>query len=89
MIIIMQEALLSQALTDSIRIHHEEGQIVKDNGGCFICKILFTGTFDVSFVIFPKLLPFAPIVRLVIFTTNDIIVDVVSCCSYSSYSCRC
>ena len=52
MIIILQRALLSQALTDSIRTQHEEGQIVKDNGGCFTCKILFSCTFDVCLVVF-------------------------------------
>ena len=55
MIIILHGALLSQALTDSVRKQNEKGQIVKDNGGCFTWKILFTGTFDVCFVIFLKL----------------------------------
>ena len=52
MIFILHGALLSQALTDSIRTQHEEGQIVKDNGGCFTCKILISCTFDVCLVIF-------------------------------------
>ena len=51
-IIILQRALLSQALTDSIRTQHEEGQIVTDNGGCFTCKKLISCTFDVCLVIF-------------------------------------
>ena len=39
--------LLSQALTDSVRKQYEYGQLVKDNGGCFTCKTLLSGTFDV------------------------------------------
>ena len=52
MIIILHGALLSQALTDSVKKQNEKGQIVKDNGECFTCKILFSCTFHVCLVIF-------------------------------------
>ena len=73
MIIILHQALLSQVLTDSVRKQHEEGLIVKDNGGCFTCKILFSCNSCVFLVIFHvllilhKLLLFTPNVRLVFF----------------------
>ena len=50
MIIILHQALLSQVLTDSVRKQHEEGLIVKDNGGCFTC--MFSCNFDVCLVVF-------------------------------------
>ena len=52
MIIILHGALLPQALTDSVRKQDQKGQIVKDIGEGFTCKILFSCTFDVCFVIF-------------------------------------
>ena len=36
MIIIMNGSLLSQTLTDSATKQHEEQQIVKDSGGCWM-----------------------------------------------------
>ena len=50
-IIILHEAMLPQALPDSVRKQNEKGQIVKDNGGCFTYKI-FSCTFDVCVVNF-------------------------------------
>ena len=46
MIIIMHGPLISQTITESTWKQQEEGQMVKDNGGRFTCKILFLYTLD-------------------------------------------